>query len=60
LAKGADSLVAGIALEMGARLIVPVPMRRELYESDFTEPGTRVLFEKLIGMADSVFVLPVA
>jgi hypothetical protein len=37
LAEGGDRIVADIALEkeFNARLIVPLPMRRELYEEDF-------------------------
>lgn len=35
LADGADRLAARVALELGLRLVVPLPMRRSLYETDF-------------------------
>src|SRR5258708_13261016 len=35
LAEGADRLAARVALEIGARLIVPLPMARSAYEQDF-------------------------
>lgn len=60
LAEGADRLVARVALDLDTRLIVPLPMRRELYEQDFTAPSSRAEFERLINRARHVFVLPVA
>ncbi len=37
LAEGADRLVARVALEVGAELVVPVPLSREEYAKDFPE-----------------------
>jgi hypothetical protein len=63
LAEGADRLVASVALDcarFGARLIVPLPMRRELYEQDFTAPGSCAKFDELLKRAEHSFVLPLA
>lgn len=46
LAEGADRLAARVALESGVRLIVPLPMPRELYERDF--PTSRAEFDRLL------------
>src|SRR5688572_15949462 len=35
LAEGADRLAARVALKHGAKIVVPLPMSRELYETDF-------------------------
>ena len=35
LAEGSDRLVARVALELGVRLVVPLPLPLELYEQDF-------------------------
>src|SRR5882724_11887194 len=35
LADGADRLAAHVAIEMGIRLIVPLPLPRDEYERDF-------------------------
>src|SRR5947208_887822 len=45
LAEGADFLVTRVALEMGAKLIVPLPMRRELYRQDFFSADSRTEFD---------------
>ena len=37
LAEGADRLVARVALQAGAELVVPLPLRREDYAKDFPE-----------------------
>ncbi|MGA2738450.1 MAG: hypothetical protein ABSG65_13500 [Bryobacteraceae bacterium] len=60
LAEGADRLVARVALEpqIGARLIVPLPMRKDFYEEDFTSPGSLLEFLGLLDRADQSFVLP--
>src|SRR4051812_39076652 len=55
LAEGADRLVARVALEHGARLIAPLPLRRELYEADF--PETVGEFRTLYERADPGFEL---
>src|SRR5438445_7431315 len=57
LAEGADRLVARVALKLGSRLIVPLPMRRELYERDFTTAASRAEFRELLESAQH-FVLP--
>ena len=58
LAEGGDQLVAEEALARGARLIAPLPLPRELYVEDFTEPAARTRFEALCRQAE-VMVLPV-
>jgi hypothetical protein len=60
LAEGADRLVARIALSAGARLIVPLPMPQQLYEEDFTEPGSLDEFRTLLAQADLVFEVPLS
>jgi len=57
LAEGADRLVAEVALlpEIGARLIAPLPMRKDLYESDFEDPNSLAEFNRLLGRADQSF-----
>ena len=58
LADGADRLVARVALDLGVRLIVPLPMRREIYETDFSTPGSKAEFAELLGRAGYWFELP--
>ncbi|MBA2451377.1 MAG: hypothetical protein H0V51_25455 [Chloroflexi bacterium] len=58
LAEGADRLVAQVALERGARLIVPLPMARAEYEEDFAAPASRAEFAALVERADECFVAP--
>ncbi len=58
LAEGADRLVARVALEHGARLIVPLPLSREVYEKDFSTPGSRNEFNRLLDRAERWFELP--
>jgi hypothetical protein len=50
LAEGADRLAARIALEpdIGARLVVPLPMARRLYEKDFQSPESLADFRELL------------
>lgn len=38
LAEGSDRLVTDVALEMGIRLVVPLPMPQAEYERDFSSP----------------------
>jgi hypothetical protein len=59
LAEGADRLVARVGLAQGARLIVPLPLPRDLYEQDFDTEESRAEFRALIDAAESVFELPV-
>ncbi|MGA9854524.1 MAG: hypothetical protein WBR29_04535 [Gammaproteobacteria bacterium] len=56
LAEGADRLVAKVALEHGAELVVPLPMHEAEYRKDF--PDTLSEFESLKAQASIVYTLP--
>lgn len=56
LAEGADRLVAQVALQHGAELVVPLPMPEAEYRKDF--PGSLAEFEALKARAAIVYVLP--
>ena len=60
LAEGADRLVAEVALEpsIGARLMVPMPMPRTLYERDFQTAESRAEFARLLAAASHTLELP--
>jgi hypothetical protein len=58
LAEGADRLVARVALALGARLIVPLPLPAALYEQDFATAESREEFHRMLQQAESVFELP--
>lgn len=58
LAEGCDWIGARAALKIGARLIVPLPMARDLFESDFETDVARRTFDELIGQADDWFEIP--
>jgi hypothetical protein len=58
LAEGADRVAARAALEAGARLVVPLPMPRALYEADFTAPSSLEEFSTLLARAEHWFELP--
>jgi hypothetical protein len=65
LAEGADQLVAAIALQHGAHLIVPLPMPLEEYRRDFEEkairPDAAENFKALMGHDNvSKLVIPFA
>lgn len=60
LAEGADRLVARVALDLDIRLIVPLPMRQEFYQTDFTTRASSAEFDELLSRADHFFVLPLA
>ena len=60
LAEGADRLVANIALEQGARLVVPLPLAREEYEKDFETQESKNDFSDLLKQAWKCFELPLA
>ncbi len=47
LAEGADRLVAAEALAMGIKLVVILPMPREIYRSDFPSPESQEEFKAL-------------
>ncbi len=54
LAEGGDRLVAEVGLELGARLIVPLPMPAELYVQDFATTASREEFARLLAQAEVV------
>ncbi|MGC0384259.1 hypothetical protein [Streptomyces sp. SAI-129] len=56
IAKGADSLFAEAVLAAGGRLVVVVPSRD--YRRSTVEPDGVPLFDRLVGAADDVVVLP--
>jgi hypothetical protein len=58
LAEGGDQLVAQEALAMGAKLVAPLPLPRDLYVQDFQAPPVRATFESLCARA-RVIQLPV-
>lgn len=60
LAEGADRLVAELALELGIDLVVPLPMKKELYLDDFATKESREEFEKLCAGASELLELPLA
>lgn len=57
LADGADRLVARAALQLGLRLIVPLPVPLSLYEEDF-DPASLTEFRTLLRKAEHSFALP--
>ncbi len=59
LAEGADRLVATIALEENIQLLVPLPMAKELYQTDFQTPESKKEFTELLNQATQVFELSV-
>lgn len=54
LAEGGDQLVAQEALAVGARLVAPLPLPRDLYAEDFTDPAVRAHFDALCSKAEIV------
>jgi hypothetical protein len=54
LAEGGDQLFAAEALAAGARLVVPLPLPKELYVDDFADPTVRNNFEYLCDQADII------
>jgi uncharacterized membrane protein len=58
LAEGSDRLVARVALQMGARLVVPLPLPQDLYEQDFSSAESRAEFRQMLGQAESSYVMP--
>ena len=59
LAEGADRLVAELAMDiLGARLQVLLPLPYELYISDFTSSESIEEFQRLVGLAQSCFEMP--
>jgi hypothetical protein len=56
LAEGGDQLVAQEALAAGARLLAPLPLPRESYVNDFTEPAVHASFDALCSQAEIVLL----
>ncbi|RDI97579.1 hypothetical protein DVT68_14885 [Dyella solisilvae] len=54
LAEGGDQLVAEEALDCGATLVAPLPLPKDLYLDDFTNPVARANFEALCERAEVV------
>lgn len=54
LAEGGDQLFASEALAAGARLIVPLPLPRDMYVEDFADPSVRTQFEALLQQAEVI------
>ena len=57
IASGADSLCAEEALELGYKLICPLPVEEEIYLLDFS-PEELAVYQKLRNQAEDVFVAP--
>ena len=53
LAEGADMLCAKIALDLGIKLVVPLPMSASEYRKDFSG-NVAAMFDCLLSMADEV------
>jgi len=58
LAEGADRLVAEAGLARGAELIVPLPLPRDDYITDFATDESKTEFLGLLSRADEVIELP--
>jgi hypothetical protein len=54
LAEGSDQLVAEVALELGIRLIVPMPMQQSVYEQDFATQAGLDNFRRLLEHAEVI------
>ncbi|MFO1506902.1 MAG: hypothetical protein U1F23_07455 [Lysobacterales bacterium] len=51
LAEGGDQWVAEEGLKLGARLIAPLPLPKDVYAQDFVDAGTRATFDALCAQA---------
>lgn len=56
LAEGGDQLAAQEALAVGARLVAPLPLPRELYVDDFHDLAVRASFDTLCSQAEIVLL----
>ena len=54
LAEGGDRLVAQVALEFGARLVVPLPLPLSMYRDDFATDASKAEFDALLARADVI------
>ena len=57
LAEGSDQLVAQVALDLGLRVVAPLPLPVSLYRDDFESPASRAMFEQQLQQAE-VLALP--
>ncbi|MFD0740484.1 hypothetical protein ACFQZQ_14460 [Lysobacter koreensis] len=57
LAEGSDQLAAQVALDLGLRVIAPLPMPVDLYRDDFDQPHSLAIFERQLQQAE-VLTLP--
>jgi hypothetical protein len=58
LAEGADRLTAEVALASGISLLVPLPMKQQEYERDFTTSKSLAEFRALLAAAESHWEIP--
>src|SRR5262245_61798120 len=58
LAEGADRLVARVALQHHARLVVALPRRKSLYEKDFESDTSCQEFNDFLQLAEKVIEIP--
>ncbi len=58
LAEGADRVAARVAIELGTRLVTPLPLPLALYEDDFISEGSKNEFRVLYAQAEEIFDLP--
>ena len=54
LAEGGDRLAAEVALELGARLVVPLPMPVDVYAEDFGAAESHAQFKHLLAQAEVI------
>ncbi len=59
LAEGADRLVADVALGLGMRIMVSLPMPEDLYLMDFETEESRAEYDRLRATAEAVYELPI-
>lgn len=57
LAEGSDQLAAQVALDLGLRVVAPLPMPAALYRDDFDRPPSLMLLERQLQRAE-VLTLP--
>jgi len=57
LAEGSDQLAAQVALDMGVRVVAPLPVPVELYRADFDSAQPLAMFERQLAQAE-VMTLP--
>ena len=55
LAEGSDQLAAQVALDLGLRVIAPLPLPLDLYRDDF-DPPARQLLEQQLARAEVVYL----